>query len=301
MVLQAPYFKGIIMKVTAILISLLTILDLAGMDIQDPHNQRWDAKSFHKATKQSLSFAKKKLDEFDWSKHSAIVDIGCGPGALTAHIAKRARHASVAGMDPSESMIKFAQGYYQKPSNLYFCQRELPSMKDYWDFIFSCNAFHLLTREKQVAALKQLAACSKYNVSLFIIMAAKTDVPQAFSRAYAATVSMPRWEKLRAINLDNYFQPHSIESFKQLANGTGWVIREIGYEDEHIQFKNAKGLKKFIASWMGGFEFVAQLPKKEQKKLIKDLVANYCEEVPLGLDGSADWRSPRLIVLAERQ
>lgn len=290
------------MKAFVILCGLLASLCLSAAERQDPSNQYWDAKYFHKATKQSLPLAKKLLNEFDWNKYNTIVDIGCGPGALTVHIAKRAPHAIVAGMDPSESMFQFAQGYYQTPSNVYFRQLELPSRTNYWDFIFSCNAFHLLTREKQIAALKHLALCAKSDkdVPLFMIMAAKTKQPQPFSRAYAATLALPRWEKLRSINLNDYFQPHDEQSFTELCKDSAFKIKEIDCQDEYIKFKDAKGLKRFITSWMGGFEFAAQLPKKEQKKLIKDLVKNYLEEKPLGLDGSAEWRSPRLIVLAEK-
>ena len=108
-------------------------------------------------------------------KYSTIVDIGCGPGSLTAHIAKRAPHANVMGVDPSESMIKFAQGYFQKPANIYFHQLCVAFAPNYFDFIFSCNAFHLLPREKQIEAFKYFERCAKYkDVSLFMIMAAKT-------------------------------------------------------------------------------------------------------------------------------
>lgn len=290
------------MKATILLTVLLLGCGLNGMDRQDPSKQSWDGKFFYKATKQSLPMAKQMLDEFNWSDYQKIVDVGCGPGTLTAHIAKRAPHAQVMGIDPSESMIRFAQGYYHKQKNLTFVQASLPLEFDNIDFIFSCNAFHLLPREEQIGALKRFAAHVRddKNVSLFIIMAAKTKVPQAFTKAYAATMEMKRWKKLRAINLDDYFQPHDEQSIRQLVQGTGFEVKETEIKDEHIQFKNAKRLKRFITSWMGGFEFVAQLQQKKQKRLIKDLIAHYLEEVPLAADGSIEWRSPRLVVHAEK-
>lgn len=289
------------MKIKMLLSCCMFILCAFAAERQLPVNQKWDGKKFYKATKQSLPLAKKLLDEFEWRHFGHILDIGCGSGSLTAHIARRAPHAQVVGIDPSGSMIKFAQGYYQLPENLTFEQATVPNYGS-WDFIFSCNAFHLLPRDKQIAALQQFALCAipSKDVALFIIMAAKTKQPQTFTRAYAATLAMPRWEKLRAFNLDDYFQPHDADSFKELSKDSGFVIREIECQDEYIKFQNAKKLKEFIASWMGGFEFVAQLPQEEQKKLIKALVANYLEEEPLALDGSVEWRSQRLIVHAEK-
>jgi hypothetical protein len=71
--------------------------------------------------------------------------------------------------------------------------------------------------------------------------------------------------------------------------------------DEHIIFKSTKKLAKFVTSWMGGFGFVAALPKEEQKQLITDLINNYTKEVQPVADGSIEWRSPRFVVHAEKK
>lgn len=291
------------MKVSIILCSILLSVSLFAAELQHPSKQKWDGKAFYKATKQSLPFAMRILDTYPLKKYKSILDVGCGPGTLSVYMAKKTdKNTHVAGFDPSESMIKFAQGYYQQPANLYFRQYALPLTMNNWDFIFSCNMFHLLTREKQIETLKTLAVCamSTKTVPLLMIMAAKTDKPQAFERAYAATLAMPQWEKLRAIKLEDYFQPHDAQSFEQVVKGTRWEVKKTELQDEKITFKNVKRLKKFITSWMGGFEFVAQLPEKEQKKLLSDLVENYKKEVPVTQDGQIEWCSPRLIVHAEK-
>lgn len=289
------------MKYSLIFCVLMRVLSLKAQELQLPANQKWDGKYFYKATRGSLPLAKKLLDEYDLHRYSHILDIGCGPGSLTAHMARRAPKAEVEGIDPNISMIKFAQGYYQNPRNLVYKQAALPSEKK-WDFYFFCNGFHLLTKAQQVAALKRLAACavSDKDVPLFMIMAAKTKEPQVFARAYTATLEMPEWESLRSINLDDYFQPHDAQSFTELAKGTGFDVQSIEVQDEFIQFENERGLIRFITSWMGGFEFVAKLREKKQKKLIKDIVVNYLEEEPFALDGSIVWTSPRLIVEAQK-
>lgn len=291
------------MKVNIILCGLLVSISLFAAELQHPSKQNWDGKAFYKATKASLPFAQQILDTYPLNNYESILDVGCGPGTLTAYIAKKThKNTPVAGFDPSESMIKFAQGYYQKPANLYFRQYALPLTMNHWDFIFSCNMFHLLTREKQIETLKTLAVCamSTKTVPLLIIMAAKTDAPQAITRAYVTTLAMQRWEKLRDKKLSDYFQPHDAQSFAQIAKDTGWEVKKTEVQDEHIIFNNVNELKRFITSWMGGFEFVAQLPEEEQKQLLSDLVENYTKEVPAANDGKIEWRSPKLIVHGQK-
>lgn len=295
------------MKINMLLNCLTFTFCVFAAEHQLPENQNWDGKAFYKATKQSLPFAQKVLDTYPLASYESILDVGCGSGTITAYIAKKVKKggskASVAGFDPSETMIKFAQGYYQKPDNLYFCQYALPKIFNKWDFICTINMFHLIPLAQQVVTLKILAECAQTNkaVPLVIIMAAKSDKPKTFERAYAATLRMPQWEKLREINLSDYFQPHDTQTFAQITRGTGWEVEKIEIQDEFIRFKNCKSLKRFIRSWMGGFEFVAQMSKKEQKQLIRDLIKNYSGEEKPTSDGSIVWSSPRLIVHAQKQ
>jgi trans-aconitate methyltransferase len=269
---------------------------------QAPSAQQWDGKYFHKHTKKSFPLAKQVLARHSFEHCKHILDVGCGSGDITAHIARKAPQAQVLGIDPSESMIRFAKGYYERQKNLQFLPKSIPLLDDTFDFIFSCNAFHLIPKAQQQAVLYALehSACKYKPSTLLMIMAAKTEAPQPFVRAYIATIQMDAWKKLQAINLDDYFQPHNEKSFTPLIENTHFKVKHMESIDEHIIFKNTKKLAKFITSWMGGFGFVAALPKEEQKQLITDLMNNYTKEVQPTADGSIEWRSPRFVVYAEK-
>lgn len=283
--------------------ALIIGVPLCAMDKQNPSTQSWDAKKFYKATKQSLPLAKALLDAYPLKLYHSILDLGCGPGSLTAHMAKKAgNQTSVTGIDPSKNMIAFAQGYYQR-INLAFEHNALPQSKNKWDFIFCCNVFPYLPRQQQVDALNVMAqaAVQSKTVPLLLITAAKTNEPGIFDRAYAATLGLERWQKLRSVKLDEYYCPHDVDSFIELAKETPWKVNRCTIEDEYIQFKNVNRLKKFVYSWMSGFAFIAQLPKRERKLLLKDLMNAYVALQAPAPDGSIEWRSARLIVHAEKQ
>jgi trans-aconitate methyltransferase len=270
---------------------------------QAPSGQQWDGKYFHKHTKKSFPLAKQVLARHSLEHCKCILDVGCGSGDITAHIAGKAPQAKVLGIDPSESMIRFAKGYYENQKNLSFGVAAVSENDDTFDFIFSCNAFHLIPKTQQKTVLYHLETAARKHrpSSLLMIMAAKTEAPQPFVRAYIATIHMDAWKKLQAINLDDYFQPHNEKSFTPLIENTHFKVKYMEIIDEHIIFKSTKKLAKFVTSWMGGFGFVAALPKEEQKQLITDLINNYTKEVQPVADGSIEWRSPRFVVHAEKK
>ena len=273
---------------------------------QSPSQQQWDGQYFHEHTKKSFPLAHEILSHYALENYENIIDFGCGSGDITAHMAQRAAKAKVDGIDPSASMITFARGYYGNQKNLLFYELDLSTtninLSDRYDFIFSCNAFHLLPKEEQPKILKTLEYIAKRGrvTTLLMIMAAKAEIPQPFERAYAATLQMPAWKKLQAINLDDYFQPHNEKSFPPLLANTDFIIKKMEIVDEHIIFSNTQELAHFITSWMGGFAFIAALSKEEQEQFIVDLMSNYVKEVRPADDGSIEWRSPRFVVHAEK-
>lgn len=288
---------------------LLILISSAGCamekehDPQAPTYQEWNAYKFHRATKKSLPLAKSLLKDFRLSYFSSVVDVGCGPGALTAYIAKHAPNAEVIGIDPSDNMIRFARLLNTKYRNLHFMQEDMStiSLTQPVQLFFSCNAFHLMNTVEQKKALHVMARLTDQNHGfLCMIMAAKSPNPDAFSRAYAKVLSKQQWQKLSAVNLDHYFQPHDAQTFAQLNKDTGFLIKTTRIIEEYILFKNEKKLKKFIASWMSGFGFIAALHPDERKQLLKDILQEYVKEMPPHNDGSILWKSPRFIVFAER-
>jgi trans-aconitate methyltransferase len=277
---------------------------LAQESPQAPLYQEWNAYQFHRHTKKSLPLAKKLLQKIPLEKFELVLDVGCGPGALTAFIARNMPKGQVVGIDPSGNMIRFARGRYEKHKNLFFVQEDMnnTSLSGKPDLIFWGNSFQYLSKEDQIKALKTMAQISDQNkpTLVFMIIAGKTLAPEAFARAYGAAIAKEQWKKLQAINLDDYFQPHNEQSFAQLAKDTGFRVNKTEMVDEHIVFKNVNKLRKFIKSWMTGFGFIAALPVDERKQLLKDIMSNYVKEVQPTANGSIEWKSARFAVLAER-
>jgi len=295
-------YKKLAFTITSFIVSFSLV------SMNAPDKQLWDAKYWHKnGNRVGNELPKEVLAEYPLADYEYVLDYGCGSGALAKHIARRTKE-QVLGIDPSASMINFASGYYEREKNLKFLQMDsegelLTHLTPLYNFVFSCNVFHLLSREQQCKTLVQLANAARRDctVPVLLIMAAKTDDSQPIVQAYRRAVQMSQWVALQKVNLDNYYQPHDATTFPEIIRGTGLTLKKMEIRDEAIKFKNTKQLKRFITSWIGGFACIAMLSKKDRKHFVQDMVSHYTQIVAPAADGSIEWRSPRFIAHAVRE
>ena len=164
---------------TNILWAMIVIHSLFGMC--EEHVDGWNAKQYHTYAAPTLAAPKSLLGKLPLQKYQSILDLGCGSGEITAWVAEQNPNAKVLGIDPSHNMISFAQNQYKHIENLSFKVADALTlcMHNNFDFIFSCNAFHLIPEHQQAAtfqALKKLAVSDRQS-ALCIIMAARLQEP----------------------------------------------------------------------------------------------------------------------------
>lgn len=76
------------------------------------HAQAWSGKNYSKNSALQYNFNIKALTDYPLSGTEHILDLGCGDGGLTAHLAALVPYGRVVGSDCSGEMIAFAQSSY---------------------------------------------------------------------------------------------------------------------------------------------------------------------------------------------
>lgn len=120
-----------------------------------------------------------------------VVDLGCGPGPLTAALARRWPDAEVVGIDSSPEMLAKAHALTDAPPNLSFERGDIadwePSERD--DVVVSNAALHWLPQHRELLAkwLPQLGAGAQLAAQL----PANTDSPS--QTLLAELGAAPRW------------------------------------------------------------------------------------------------------------
>lgn len=102
-----------------------------------------DANAYATYATLQLANGKEMLAELALRGDEQVLDIGCGPGILTALIAQRIPHGHVTGIDASPAMITYAKN--QAPPNATFQVMDAARItlpENHFDLVFSNACFH---------------------------------------------------------------------------------------------------------------------------------------------------------------
>jgi trans-aconitate 2-methyltransferase len=100
----------------------------------------WDPNQYHKFQAQRSAPFYDLLALVNIRPNLKVIDLGCGTGELTRHLADALPHSDVTGLDSSPQMLEKAASY-ASPS-LRFVQGDQSQLTGEWDLIFSNAALH---------------------------------------------------------------------------------------------------------------------------------------------------------------
>jgi trans-aconitate 2-methyltransferase len=100
----------------------------------------WDPKQYHKFQAERSAPFFDLLALVEVRPHLKVVDLGCGTGELTQHLAEKLPDSDVTGLDSSAQMLEKAAAF--SSPNLRFQQGDQAQLSGQWDLIFSNAALH---------------------------------------------------------------------------------------------------------------------------------------------------------------
>jgi len=102
----------------------------------------FDGEKYVKASRHQKEWGEKLMGELALKGNERILDLGCGDGALTAHLAELVPKGEVVGIDASEGMLRVAE--QKRRDNLRFIHMDINEIAfiDEFDLVFSNAALH---------------------------------------------------------------------------------------------------------------------------------------------------------------
>lgn len=178
-----------------------------------------------------------------------VLDVGCGPGNLTAHIAEVVSdNGSVVGVDPSKERIAIALEKIMPNLSFYEGKAEdlslFPSASI--DVVFVNSTFHWV--EDQPAALKECARVLKPGGRLGI-SGASGDYATAQEKIKADVLSRERYRIYPEKNPPKYLKQRELES---LLDNAGFCEREIVINTIFKSAKNAEAMIEWLDTSSSG-------------------------------------------------
>ena len=104
----------------------------------------WDAKEYEKASNMQYRQAIEAINRCHFLGNESILDVGCGDGKITHHLAMLVPNGKVIGCDLTEDMVNFASKKYKEVKNLSFVQESADQInyKEEFDYIVSFSCLH---------------------------------------------------------------------------------------------------------------------------------------------------------------
>src|SRR3954470_6558179 len=91
--------------------------------------------------------------------HGRILDVGCGPGALTAELARRAGPERVTAVDPSEEFVAALRGRHPEVQVMRAQAEDLPFEEGCFDATLAQLVVHFM--DDPVAGLREMARVTR--------------------------------------------------------------------------------------------------------------------------------------------
>jgi len=247
--------------------------------------QKWDAELYEARHSFVWQFGKGLIELLNPQPGERILDVGCGPGQLTAKIAESG--ANVVGLDSSPAMIGQARQNFPKLS---FVLESVTSMRyaAEFDALFSNAALHWVLDAE--AAGKAMSFALRKGGRLVAEFGGHGNI-QTIERAIVSTMTRYLGDNVPASN--NYFP--SISEYSAILEHSGLEVRFAELYDRPTPLDGEKGM----ANWIRQFKwfYFEALPVERRSQALTDVLEELAPLLRNDDGWFADYRRLRLIAI----
>lgn len=269
---------------------MMVISSLCATSIKDP----WKGDEYAKNSESQKSSAEDFIATLDLHNASAVLDVGCGDGKITAAMARALPNAEIVGVDISSSMIDFAHAAFSGCSNLSFFVSDAAQVnfQEKFDLITSFTVMQWVLEQKQ--ALERFKKALKPGGRLCIQM--PTGLPDAMEKALLKTISSEKWEKyfVQFSAPWRFYQP---KEYEILILDVGFSPVRLDTVIKHERFPSRVVFQGFLKQW---FPYLRPLPADLKDAFLTQLVDTYLQILPVDEKGQVSFIVTRLEVEATK-
>jgi trans-aconitate methyltransferase len=247
--------------------------------------KRWDPELYEARHSFVWQFGQDLIEILDPKHGERVLDLGCGPGQLTAQIAERG--ADVSGLDASPEMIGQARQNYPHlkfvlgdSANMYFDAE--------FDAVFSNAALHWMLEVSAVAS--GIARALKQGGRLVAELGGKGNISQ-IERAIEAVLRPYLGER---IPTKRTFFP-SVGEYSSTLESQGLEVRTAQIFDRPTKLQGELGMENWLRQFAA--YYFETLPPADRQPALRSVVENL--RPILFRDGSwfADYRRLRIVAV----
>ncbi len=257
---------------------------------------KWDPADYQMSSSAQYNWAMTLIGALNLTGEERILDIGCGDGRITTHLASLVPEGSVLGIDLSPDMIGFAAKKHSGDSRLSFQVADASRLgfDDEFDLVVSFACLHWIedhlpvlrgVRKSLVPGGRFLMQCGgRGNAAKILDITGEIIAEPAWSR-YFSGFSFPY----------HFYGPEEYEPWLMKA---GLRPKRVDLVAKDMVHPGQTGLTGIIRNtWL---PYTERLPAQLRDDFVREIARRYLEKYPLDREGRAHVQMMRLEVEAVR-
>lgn len=223
----------------------------------------WNAEEYSCHSEQQKMVADKLLEQFSFKGDEKILDVGCGDGKITKQMAQFVINGEVIGLDPSLSMIHFANTQAVE-SNVSFVLGTASSLQfeNKFDVITSFSALHWEPHQEQ--ALNCFKKALKPGGAIVLAI---PGPDHALRKALEHVCHSQKWQLL----FEGFISPGRIwtlEKYTKMLLDADFKIEKLKQVDRLYFFQNIQDYQNFIGAML---PHMFRIPKENKREFLNDI------------------------------
>ncbi|MBS1197665.1 MAG: putative methyltransferase [Proteobacteria bacterium] len=253
---------------------------------------RWNPEDYARHSSGQEKWAQELIGLLELQPDDTVLDIGCGDGRHTAHIADQLVSGHAVGVDCSADMIRHAHHQHVpgRQGRLCFAVENAASLpfQEEFSLVFSNAALHWVKDHRPVLA--GIARALKPGGRAVLQMGGygnAAEIIAAFDRVRAR----PEWQNF-FVNFELSYGFHRPEDYRPWCAEAGLEAPELCLLPKEMRYADREGLLGWIRTvWQPYTECV---PEARREAFIHGAVDEYLLRYPADKDGQTSVRMVRL-------
>ncbi|HEX2548693.1 MAG TPA: methyltransferase domain-containing protein [Gammaproteobacteria bacterium] len=256
-------------------------------------SSQWNGNYYATHSDWQFRIADIALSQLQIPSNAKILDIGCGDGRFTKHLANLAPNCEILGLDPSVSMLSTAQNNIA--SNVSFVlgdAMDLPFVNQF-DRIVAFNSLHWVSEIK--VALKQVDKALLPGGQVLILVA-PIQVRHPIHKIIDEVAKRDCW-RTYFDGESSVFHFFSCAEWASLIEEAGLIPEKLQLIDASLDYKSIKEFSDSLKSWIP----FGTIPEDKRDVYVRDIVEAYIQITPCSPQGTVYYHIDELLILASKQ
>lgn len=257
----------------------------------------WDASQYHKNSESQTKTSEYILEKFTFNGRENILDLGCGEGKITAHLASLIPDGKVTGVDLSPQMLAFAEEKFPlaQYQNLNFQHGNacFLNFENQFDIVFSFTALQWV--EDHEKALISIRKALKPSGTAAIAM--PMGFPLSIQQVIDEMLAQSTWKEYFK-DFSPGFNFVSLEKYQDLLFKVGFDINLIEKRPQKDLYQSKEALKGFLSQIL---PYLKPIPNDKKEAFLDQFVDRYLELEEIKEGEPLYFYPTHLIVIAHKR